>query len=67
MTSETKINEMNDHFKIPLYYNDKKVELNKSIVKDLELIETVDASCEPIYNFCFDNDNVAFIQRILNF
>jgi len=57
MTSETKINEMNDHFKIPLYYNDKKVELNKSIVKDLELIETVDASCEPIYNFCFDNDN----------
>ena len=57
MTSETKINEMNDHFKIPLYYNDKKVELNKNIVKDLELIETVDASCEPIYNFCFDNDN----------
>jgi len=57
MTSETKINEMNDHFKIPIYYNDKKVELNKNIVKDLELIETVDASCEPIYNFYFDNDN----------
>jgi len=57
MTSETKINEINDHFKLPIYYNDKKVELNKNIVKDLELIETVDQSCNPIYNFCFDNDN----------
>jgi ABC-type multidrug transport system fused ATPase/permease subunit len=57
MTSESKINEINDHFKIPIYYNENKVELNKNIVKDLELIETVDASCEPIYNFCFDNDN----------
>lgn len=56
MTSESKINEINDHFKIPIYYNDKKVELNKTIIKDLELIETVDASCDPIYNFCFDND-----------
>jgi hypothetical protein len=57
MTSESKINEINNHFKIPIYYNDKKVELNKNIVKDLELIETVDESCNPIYNFCFDNDN----------
>jgi hypothetical protein len=57
MSSETKINEINDHFKIPIYYNDKKVELNKTIVKDLELIETVDVSCNPIYDFCFDNDN----------
>jgi len=57
MSSETKINEINDHFKIPIYYNEKKVELNKTIVKDLELVETVDQSCNPIYNFCFDNDN----------
>jgi hypothetical protein len=57
MSSETKINEINDHFKIPIYYNDKKVELNKTIVKDLELVETVDQSCNPIYDFCFDNDN----------
>jgi len=57
MSSETKINEINDHFKIPIFYNENKVELNKNIIKDLELIETVDASCNPIYNFCFDNDN----------
>jgi len=57
MSSESKINEINDHFKIPIFYNESKVELNKNIVKDLELIETVDSSCNPIYNFCFDNDN----------
>jgi len=57
MSSESKINEINDHFKIPICYNENKVELNKNIIKDLELIETVDSSCNPIYNFCFDNDN----------
>ena len=57
MSSESKINEINDYFKIPIFYNEKKVELNKNIVKDLELIETIDSSCNPIYTFCFDNDN----------
>ena len=57
MSSESKINEINDYFKIPIFYNESKVELNKNIVKDLELIETIDASCNPIYTFCFDNDN----------
>jgi len=57
MSSDSKINEINDHFKIPIYYNKDKVELNKNIIKDLELIETVDASVNPIYTFYFDNDN----------
>ena len=57
MSSESKINEINDYFKIPIFYNESKVELNKNIVKDLELIETIDTSCNPIYTFCFDNDN----------
>ena len=57
MSSETKINEINEHFKIPIFYNENKVELNKNILKDLELIETIDTSCNPIYTFCFDNDN----------
>ena len=57
MSSETKINEINQHFKIPIFYNENKVELNKNILKDLELIETIDTSCNPIYTFCFDNDN----------
>jgi hypothetical protein len=53
----SKINDINDYFKMPIYYNDKKVELNKNIINDLELVETVDNSCNPIYTFCFDNDN----------
>jgi len=57
MSSESKINDINDYFKMPIYYNDKKVELNKNIIKDLELIETIDTSCNSIYSHCFDNDN----------
>lgn len=53
----SKINDINDYFKMPIYYNDKKVELNKNIINDLELVETVDPSCNPIYTYCFDNDN----------
>ena len=57
MNSNTKITEINDFFKIPIYYNDSKVEVNKNIINDLELIKTVDPSCESIYEHCFNNDN----------
>ena len=60
MSSETKINEINEHFKIPIFYNENKVELNKNILKDLELIETIDTSCNPIYTFCFFGGLVLF-------
>jgi hypothetical protein len=53
----SKINDINDHFKLPIYYNQDKVELSKNIINDLELVETLDPSCNPIYTFCFDNDN----------
>jgi hypothetical protein len=51
------VNKINDHFKMPIYYNNNKVELKKNIITDLELINTFDASCNPIYSFYFDNDN----------
>jgi hypothetical protein len=53
----SKIDDINDYFKMPIYYNENKVELNKSIIDDLELVETLDPSCNSIYTFCFDNDN----------
>ena len=53
----SKVNEINDYFKLPIYYNDDKIELSKNIINDLELVETVDPSCNPMYTFCFDNDN----------
>lgn len=55
MTS--KIDDINKYFKIPIYFNKNKIEVNENIIKDLELIETIDSSCNPIYTFCFDNDN----------
>lgn len=55
MTS--KIDYINEYFKIPVYYNDDKIELNKNIIQDLELVKTLDTSCNPIYTYCFDNDN----------
>jgi len=57
MSSDSKINEINEYFKMPIYYNENKIELNKNIINDLELIETIDSSSNPIYSFCFDNDN----------
>lgn len=57
MSSDSKINEINEHFKLPIYYNEKKVEINKNIIDDLELIQVKDSSCNPIYSFCFDNNN----------
>ena len=53
----TIIDNLNDHFKMPIYYNKNKSELKKNIVSDLELVATVDPSCNSIYSFCFNNDN----------
>jgi len=44
-----KANEINEFFKMPIYYNANKVELKKNIVTDLELVSTIDQSCNPIY------------------
>lgn len=60
----TKLTEINQCFKVPIYYNKDKVAVNKTIIKDLELVESVDASCAPIYTYCFENDND--VSTILN-
>jgi energy-coupling factor transporter ATP-binding protein EcfA2 len=49
--------EFNDQFKLPIYYNDEKVVINSNIVNDLELIKSIDISCNPIYSFLFDSSN----------
>jgi len=36
------INKINDVFKIPIFYNKDKTELNEDIIQNLELIETID-------------------------
>ena len=59
MTNEFKqLTEINDFFKLPIYYNDKKIKLKPNITDDLELVKTVDVSGgEPIYNYFFNSDN----------
>jgi DNA mismatch repair ATPase MutS len=62
MSEENKSNdylmtEINNYFKLPIYYNNNKTELKQNIVSDLELVSTIDPSCNPIYTYCFNNNN----------
>ena len=47
------IEKINDFFKVPIFYNKEKVELNKNIILDLELTETLDPSGTSIYQYAF--------------
>lgn len=51
------VDKVNEHFKMPIYYNNEKIELKTNVIADLELVNTQDSACNPIYSFCFDNDN----------
>ena len=48
---------MNEHFKPPIYYNPKRMELKQHIIDDLELVKTIDASGSPIYSYCLNTEN----------
>jgi len=56
----SKVNDINEYFKLPIYYNKNKIVLNENIIFDLELVETVDHSNNSIYKYLFDlNDNTS--------
>ena len=50
----SKVEEMNDFFKLPIFYNKNKILLNENIISDLELVKTVDPSNNSIYKYFFD-------------
>jgi DNA mismatch repair ATPase MutS len=50
----SKINEINEFFKLPIFYNKNKISLNENIISDLELVNTIDPSNNSIYQFYFD-------------
>ena len=52
------IENINKHFKLPIYYNDKKASLKQNIIQDLELVNAADPSCNSMYDFLFNNENV---------
>jgi hypothetical protein len=48
---------INDYFKLPIFYNEHKVALTQNIVDDLELIKTIDVSCNPVYHHLLNTNN----------
>ena len=69
--SISNIEKINTHFKLPIFYNDSKMELNKNITTDLELIKTIDASyCLPLYHYAFQPKSefaVKVIEQMPNY
>jgi len=50
--------DFNNNFKMPIYYNDKKVKLKENIVIDLELVKNIDPSGNnSMYDYFFRSDN----------
>ena len=61
---------LNDHFKLPIFYNEQKMKLNETIIKDLELSVTTDPSCTPLYMFAFNpktNFGKKIVEQIPNY
>lgn len=59
----SKLETINTFFKIPMFYNAKKQQLNLNIKQDLELLETVDSSGIPIYDYFVFNKNETNAQK----
>jgi hypothetical protein len=57
MNSDNKLENMNHYFKLPIFYNNKKVQLKENVIKDLELVETIDPSTNSITSFFFNSTN----------
>ena len=56
-----------EHFKLPIFYNEKKMELNKNIIADLELVKTIDVNVSdvnPLYHYAFQ-PNTIFAKKII--
>lgn len=71
MSSDTdyisKLESINNYFKIPMYYNTKKKQINSNITQDLELLETIDSSCVSIYDyFVFNKDETKEQKNVVN-
>ena len=54
--SISKIENINDHFKLPIHYNKNKTTIKNNIINDLELVNTIDASSNPIYSYYFNSN-----------
>jgi len=49
----SKLESINEKFKLPIYYNDDKMELKKEIIDDLELIKPIDETSKSMLEYAF--------------
>jgi hypothetical protein len=63
--SISKIENINDHFKLPIHYNKNKTVIKDNIITDLELVNTLDASSNSIYEYYFNNKN-PLTEKVIN-
>ena len=62
----SKIESINDYFRVPIYHIDDKKELNENIITDLELVKTIDSSSNCIYDYVFDiSMSTCFSKKII--
>ena len=64
-----KIEQTNEHFKLPIHYNKNKLPIKENIITDLELVDTIDLSNNSIYNYffnTFDNTQTSLTKQIIN-
>jgi len=50
----TNIEKINENFKLPIFYNEKKIILKNEIIHDLELVETIDPCNNSVFNKVFE-------------
>jgi DNA mismatch repair ATPase MutS len=62
--SISNLENINEHFKLPIFYNKDKIALKEEIVNDLELVKTIDPSCNPIYSYAFEPQS-EFSEQII--
>jgi hypothetical protein len=65
----SQIEQINEHFKLPIHYNKNKLPIKENIIADLELVNTVDASNNPIYSYYFnthESTNNLFSKQVID-
>ena len=48
-----KLEDINNEFKLPIMYNEKKSKIDDHLIEDLELVEFKDNSNNSIYHYIF--------------
>ena len=56
--------DISKHFKLPIFYNEKKKEINQTIISDLELVKNLDNNEISIYKHIFHPTHI-FGERML--